>query len=104
MSYIEYHSVYVPSSELGLAHPSLADDLRKSLALCLLCGVEYYLMVFQGLERDVPMDLELMKNLRTLDDLVYEVQLAGADITALEQLSNLEQETHLGIHLLKPSA
>jgi hypothetical protein len=49
-------------------------------------------MVFQGLERDVPMDLELMKNLRTLDDLVYEVQLAGADITALEQLSNLEQE------------
>jgi hypothetical protein len=51
-----------------------------------------YLMVLQGLERDVPMDLELMKNLRTLDDLVYEVQLAGADITALEQLSNLEQE------------
>ncbi len=40
----------------------------------------------------MPMDLELMKNLRTLDDLVYEVQLAGADITALEQLSNLDQE------------
>jgi hypothetical protein len=49
-------------------------------------------MLLQGLERDVPMDLELMNNLRTLDDLVYEVQLAGADITALEQLSNLEQE------------
>jgi hypothetical protein len=61
-------------------------------------------MVLQGLERDVPIDLELMNHLRTLDDLVYEVQLAGADITALEQLSNLEQETHLSIHLLKPES
>jgi hypothetical protein len=45
----------------------------------------------QGLERDVEIDIELMNNLRTLDDLVYEVQLTNTDITSLEQLKTLDQ-------------
>ncbi len=44
--YLENHSVYIPSSKLGLPTPSPAskcggdpsDDWRKSLAFCLLCG------------------------------------------------------------------
>ena len=60
------------------------------------CNMRSFLILHrcvQGLERDVHIDLELVNNLRTLDALVYEVQLAGADIASLEKLSTLDQES-----------
>jgi hypothetical protein len=48
---IKSTTVYVPSSKLGLSHPSLASEftvLEKSLALCLLCGLDNVRVYYIG--------------------------------------------------------
>ena len=55
---------------------------------------EFFKCFWQGLERNVNVDLNLVNNLRTLDAFVYEVQV-DIDLQTFEKLSTLEQIRYL---------